>query len=647
MNKFDIKTKPAVKYFINNLGKSEYEDDKSKKEKIELEINVLNGKMNYIYGVKIGNPDKNFNDDSFVSKMIQCKNQNKINLLRYNCDYYFGKEQKINLELMVKSNSFRSFKINTTIGEIVGNENSIKCFNISDRDEILEVKATKVKTKMKYLTIHFNIKLFTAKGNKITKSQEEEYFKNEEYKIYFKIEKNNYLLYESEAYTDDGKFNIVQIPLNIINSDFIIYFFNYKNQNLASVKTNVNQITHKNFQNKLLFQKRLSLNDTLNIFNFSTIKEEITFLDYIKNGVRVALDIGIDFTGSNGHPDDLDTLHCRRPDAKERNPYERAILSCARIMANYDYDQLFPVYGFGAVIKGQKQASMCFNINFKEDPNIQYVDNIMKEYYACLDKIYFSGPTCFAPIINKIVNEIKKENDILEYHVLMILTDGKIDDFQDTVDALVEGSFLPLSVIIVGIGDNVGNEESPDYKFMNQLDGDDIPIISRNGKKRQRDLVQFVPFKKFEGDEKKLTEEVLDEIPRQIIEYYTLNFLYPELLLGNNNDNAQKESQIYSSNNSVTNSTNVFNNASYNPLDNQYTNNGESDNHINNYQDNNENDYNPYNQNNNHDNFNPNISNYNNNQDDFNPFVSNNTNQNNPSFNHNYQNYNDPNIHPK
>ena len=48
MNKFDIKTKPAVKYFINNLGKSEYEDDKSKKEKIELEINVLNGKMNYI-----------------------------------------------------------------------------------------------------------------------------------------------------------------------------------------------------------------------------------------------------------------------------------------------------------------------------------------------------------------------------------------------------------------------------------------------------------------------------------------------------------------------------------------------------------------------------------------------------------------------
>ena len=67
MNKFDIKSKPATKYFLNNLGKSALEDDQSQKEKIELEINVINGKLNYIYGIKIGNPDKNFNDDSFVS----------------------------------------------------------------------------------------------------------------------------------------------------------------------------------------------------------------------------------------------------------------------------------------------------------------------------------------------------------------------------------------------------------------------------------------------------------------------------------------------------------------------------------------------------------------------------------------------------
>jgi len=104
---------------------------------------------------------------------------------------------------MIKSNSFKSFNIYTTIGEIVGNENSIKSFNIMNRDEIVEVKAIKVKTKMKYLTIHFNLTLSSSEG-KLTKNQEEEYFKNEKYKIYFKIEKNNSILYESEAFTDDG-----------------------------------------------------------------------------------------------------------------------------------------------------------------------------------------------------------------------------------------------------------------------------------------------------------------------------------------------------------------------------------------------------------------------------------------------------------
>ena len=71
----------------------------------------------------------------------------------------------------------------------------------------------------------------------------------------------------------------------------------------------------------------------------------------------------------------------------------------------------------------------------------------------------------------------------------MILTDGVIDDLQETIDSLVEGSFLPLSVIIIGIGD-------ADFKKMEILDGDDVPLISSKGKKRMRDLVQFVPFRK-------------------------------------------------------------------------------------------------------------------------------------------------------
>ena len=559
MERFNIKTKPAVKYFDKNTIQikqfGEYNIKSNQNEKVQLDFNLINGKMNSLYGIRIMDSNKKLQNDSFLSDFKKCSAPNSLQLARYSCDYIFGKEQKLNLVLMIKKlNGFNSYPILTTIGEIVGKENSTKCFDIEGINEKLEIKAQKMKTKINYLTIHFRIEIVSTQNEKISEMQRDEYFKNEQFKLYYKIEKNNKILYESETYTDDGKFNFVQIPLKIINSDFCIIFFNYKEQIIGKINTSVGEITNPNEKNKLYFQVKLSQTENLCIYNLSSIRDEITFLDYINNGVRVALDIGIDFTGSNGHPDNLGTLHCRLETAPQRNPYERAILSCAKIMANYDYDQLFPVYGFGAQIKGTNYTSMCFNINFKDDPNIKFVDNIMKEYYACLDKIDFSGPTYFSPIINKIIDDIKIENDILEYHVLMILTDGKIEDYDHTVDALVRGSFFPLSVIIVGIGDN------PDFKFMEQLDGDNIPLVSSNGKKRQRDLVQFVPFNKFEGDEKKLTEEVLDEIPRQVIEYYTLNFLYPESL-SKSNDNKPNNSQ--NANISNNNSNNNMN-ASYN-----------------------------------------------------------------------------------
>ena len=564
MSKFDIKSKKAIKYFENNLNGLKNSNNKQKNsqnEILQLEFNLINGIINNTYFLKVLSLDDYFND-SIISDKIICSNSNNINLLKNNYDYKFSKEQKLKLELIINENICFNFDI--TIGEIIGNENSTKIFNIDKLDEKLEIKAQKIKKKIQYLTFHFGLEIYPKSNNiEIQNSKEKKYFVNEKYKLYFKIENNNTILYESEAFTDDGKFNLVQIPINIVYSDISINFFNNKNQNLGGCK-GLEEILHPKSKDKIIFSKQLTLNDKLIIYNYSSLTEEITFLDYINKGVRIALDIGIDFTASNGHPNDEICLHYRKSTEK-RNPYERAILSCANIMANYDYDQKFPVYGFGAIIKGEKEASMCFNINFKEDPNIQFVDNIIIEYLKCLDKIDFYHPTNFSPIINKIISEIENEKDLFNYHVLMILTDGIIDDMEDTIDALVEGSFLPLSVIIVGIG-------NMDFSKMEQLDGDEIPLISRKGIKRQRDLVQFVPFDKFEGDEKKLAEEVLDEIPRQVIEYYSLNFLYPELLLGNNNNekeikNDENINQIINNNDSNI----IFNNMSYN-LHNNYEN---------------------------------------------------------------------------
>ena len=115
---------------------------------------------------------------------------------------------------------------------------------------------------------------------------------------------------------------------------------------------------------------------------------------------------------------------------------------------------------------------------------------------------------------------IKQENDKLKYNVLMILTDGMIDDVDNTINELVDGSFLPLSVIIIGVG-------TADFSTMNVLDVDDNPLVNSRGVKAARDLVQFVPFLKYESNPDRLAQEVLAEIPRQILGYYQQNNLDP------------------------------------------------------------------------------------------------------------------------
>ena len=57
-----------------------------------------------------------------------------------------------------------------------------------------------------------------------------------------------------------------------------------------------------------------------------------------------------------------------------------------------------------------------------------------------------------------------------------------------TRDAIVLASTLPMSIIIVGVG-------QADFTAMNILDGDDGVLMGKHGQAVQRDIVQFVPFR--------------------------------------------------------------------------------------------------------------------------------------------------------
>ena len=213
------------------------------------------------------------------------------------------------------------------------------------------------------------------------------------------------------------------------------------------------------------------------------VLKNYSFLDYIRGGMQINLTVAIDFTGSNGNPSNPMSLHYVGTNS---NSYEIAIRSCGNIVAYYDYDQLFPAYGFGGKFCGNNVVNHCYPLNMNlNNPEIQGIEGIIQAYRNILNQTILYGPTFFHEIINRVVDIVKedvKAENKMNYNILMILTDGIIDDMDETIDALVEASFYPISVIIIGIGD-------ADFRNMDVLDADDEPLTdSRNRKSDNSEL---------------------------------------------------------------------------------------------------------------------------------------------------------------
>ena len=116
----------------------------------------------------------------------------------------------------------------------------------------------------------------------------------------------------------------------------------------------------------------------------------------------------IDFTASNGMPNDRKSLHFNAPGGSQ---YEKALSSVTSILLDYDYDKLVPVYGFGAKVKHpllntEKKVHHCFPINCNmENPNLYQLDEIVKAYRNIMPYLELSGSTKFAELLKEAMNQ--------------------------------------------------------------------------------------------------------------------------------------------------------------------------------------------------------------------------------------------------
>ncbi len=507
------KTPPISKspiYYIQNLESknTNNSEDQNMKQKVKLTISIKQIKDSKERSILLLLKDNN-------NTLIQSKecgrtesatknNDNCINFSHFFVmEYYFEKEQLI--EFVINKGG-DTISVETTLGNIMGSRGQKYINNLED-NTVLEVSGQELTNNN--MRARFEVSI---NGNLPKKGIS--------YLVKYLGKQNspqNNNIYRSEII--DNISGNIQFSVPSIPSMFLSPDGNY-DQNIISIELWDSFASRKLNENIGPLSKFINNPFTLNIENGTTtvkliLEKEYSFLDYLRGGVQINLTIGIDYTGSNGNPSSPNSLHYIG--TNELNSYEIAIKSCGNIVAYYDYDQLFPVYGYGAKINNSQEVNHCFPINMdNNNPEINTIDNVLFYYRQSLSQVHLSGPTFFAPILNEMNRKARElvqngRNDI--YNILMILTDGIINDMERTVDAIVEASYLPISIIIIGIG-------NANFKNMEILDADNGVLSDSNQRQADRDCVQFVEFNKFNNDGIQLAQEVLAEVPKQLVEYY-------------------------------------------------------------------------------------------------------------------------------
>merc|ERR1719410_301505 len=320
----------------------------------------------------------------------------------------------------------------------------------------------------------------------------------------------------------DIKFDV--FDWNRSGSHEIIGSFHTNVHNLKQGKSEVNTY-HVINQDKKKKKGNKYENSGLVILQNIRVETFPSFLDFIQGGTQVNFTVAIDFTGSNGNPSDPRSLHYRDPSGRP-NQYQAAITAVGDIVQDYDSDKMFPALGFGARVPPSWEVSHEFFLNLSpESPFCAGLAGVLAAYHRALHNVQLYGPTNFSPVINHVAKFARAyRGDPTNYFVLLIITDGIITDLEETKRAIISASELPLSLIIVGVGDE-------DFTDMNALDSDDR-LLRSGGLVAKRDIVQFVEMKQFvlgggSWNKELLARSVLAEVPNQLASYMKMQSFNP------------------------------------------------------------------------------------------------------------------------
>lgn len=301
------------------------------------------------------------------------------------------------------------------------------------------------------------------------------------------------------------------------------YNNNGKHKLIGSVTTTFNQLLETSQVRNSLTLTRKSSNPKHSsksrgalFVNTCAVSSVYSIVDYILCGCEINFFVAIDFTASNGDPRSPGSLHYIDPTGRP-NAYQMAIDAVGGVLQYYDTDKRFPCWGFGGRVNGT--VSHCFPLNKNvSNPTVEGIHGIHFAYSQSLYSVELYGPTWFAPVVRQATAMASEFQGQMKYFVLLIITDGAILDMQETISAIVDASYFPLSLLIVGVG-------NADFSAMDFLDSDDKKLVSQSGKIADRDIVQFVPIQHQSVQD--AAKKLLKELPGQVNLYMKKHNIRP------------------------------------------------------------------------------------------------------------------------
>ena len=171
---------------------------------------------------------------------------------------------------------------------------------------------------------------------------------------------------------------------------------------------------------------------------------------------RANIIVGIDFTASNEWQgrksfggNSLHRLVTGSTSSRHMNPYQRVINVLGQTLEPFlraAKRGSILAYGFGDSVSTDKDTFSLATGN----KVLRSFAEVLDAYKEVVPKVELSGPTSFAPIIRKAIEAVEEWE---EYTILLIIADGQVNEEQPTIDAIVEASSHPISIILVGVGD--------------------------------------------------------------------------------------------------------------------------------------------------------------------------------------------------